>query len=162
VNSNDVEGEFQRTVSAQVRLLRESEDRFRVLTPFVLEDGDHLSIVLKRENSKWILSDEGHTYMQLSYDLTNGEVLADGRDEKIREALGFFLLMDREGEIIREVENGEFGEALYALVQGLIRIAEVSLSLPASAPTRQTEIATISKKAVTFLFLNSALRSGDS
>ena len=147
VNSNNVEADFQRTVSAQVRLVRESEDRFRVLTPFVLEDGDHLSIILKREDGKWILSDEGHTYMQLSYDLTNGHVFADGRGEKIREALGFFSLSDREGEIIREVENSNFGEALYAFVQGLIRIAEVSVSLRKAEQTIESESSIVAKES---------------
>jgi Domain of unknown function DUF1828 len=127
VNSNNVEADFQRAVSAQVRLAKESEDRFRVLTPFVLEDGDHLAIILKREDGRWILSDEGHTYMQLTYDLSASDLLGEGRGDKIREALSFFSLADRRGELIREIRNDDFGEALYAFVQGLIRIAEVGL-----------------------------------
>ena len=42
-------------------------DRYQVFTPFLFDDGDHLVIVLKRNNSHWVLSDEGHTYMHLTY-----------------------------------------------------------------------------------------------
>jgi Domain of unknown function DUF1828 len=41
----------------------------RVFTPFMLEDGDHLAIVLRKESEAWTLSDEGHTYMHPTYDL---------------------------------------------------------------------------------------------
>ena len=41
--------DFHAKVSAKVRLAGEGVDRYRVFTPFLFEDGDHLSIVLKRE-----------------------------------------------------------------------------------------------------------------
>ena len=47
-------------------------NRFLVFTPFTFDDGDHLAIVLKRYDKHWFLSDEGHTYMHLSYELTMG------------------------------------------------------------------------------------------
>ena len=40
--------DFHEKVSAKVRLTAEGIDRFRVFTPFLFEDGDHLSVVLKR------------------------------------------------------------------------------------------------------------------
>lgn len=62
-----VADDFHTKVSAKVRLAGEGVDRYRVFTPFLFEDGDHLSIVLKREGAQWVLSDEAHTYMHLTY-----------------------------------------------------------------------------------------------
>ena len=42
-----IERDFHQKVSAKVRLAAEGMERFRVFTPFLFEDGDHLAIVLK-------------------------------------------------------------------------------------------------------------------
>jgi len=52
-----IERGFHATVSAKVRLMGEGVNRFRVITPFLFEDGDHLGIVLKREGNQWVLTD---------------------------------------------------------------------------------------------------------
>ena len=39
------------------------------ITPFRFDDGDHIAIVLKKEQGRWLLSDGGHTYMHLTYDI---------------------------------------------------------------------------------------------
>ena len=63
-----IEKDFQSKVSEKVCLAAEGLDRYRVLTPFRFDDGDHLAIVLKRDGDEWILSDEAHTYMHLTYE----------------------------------------------------------------------------------------------
>jgi len=45
---------------AELRVLEEGMERYRVSTPFQFDDGDHPAIVLKRESNPWLLSDEGH------------------------------------------------------------------------------------------------------
>lgn len=50
VSLETMERDFRRTVSQKIRLLDEGIDRFRVLT--LLEDGDHLAIVRKREGAR--------------------------------------------------------------------------------------------------------------
>ena len=55
-----IETDFKQKVSEQIRLTSECVNRYRVLTPFMLEDGDHLAIVLRHEADHWVLSDEGH------------------------------------------------------------------------------------------------------
>lgn len=47
-----IEQDFRQKVSAKVDLVAEGVDRFRVFTPFLFEDGDHLSIVLKKEGAR--------------------------------------------------------------------------------------------------------------
>ena len=48
--------DFKSKVCEQLRVVEEGGNRFRVFTPFLFEDGDHLAIVLKRDRDRWILS----------------------------------------------------------------------------------------------------------
>ena len=64
---NSIESDFRKKVCDQLHLEKEGKDRFHVFTPFLFDDGDHLTILLKRENEGWFFSDEGHTFMQLTY-----------------------------------------------------------------------------------------------
>jgi hypothetical protein len=64
-----IQKDFKQKVCDRIRLVSEGMNRYQVFTPFQFEDGDHLVIVLKQENSHWLLSDEGHTYMHLTYSL---------------------------------------------------------------------------------------------
>ena len=61
-----IEKGFKEKVDNQVHIQSEGKDRYRVFTPFIFEDGDHFSIILKKEDGGWVLSDEGHTLMHLS------------------------------------------------------------------------------------------------
>ena len=121
-----VEIDFQRKVSEQIRLATEGVDRFRVLTPFLFEDGDHLSIVLKREGRRWILSDEADTYMHLTYDMEESDLHKGTRQKIISNALSTFQIEDRDGELILHVPEDRYGDALYSFVQGLLKISDVS------------------------------------
>ncbi|MDZ7814842.1 MAG: DUF1828 domain-containing protein [Planctomycetota bacterium] len=60
-----IEAEFKQKVCDEISLHQEGVDRYRVLTPFCFDDGDHLCILLKRSESHWLLTDEGHTFMHL-------------------------------------------------------------------------------------------------
>ena len=48
MTNNTIEQDYRAKVSAKVRLTSEGVDRYRVFTPFRFDDGDHLSIVLKK------------------------------------------------------------------------------------------------------------------
>ncbi len=117
---------FLETVAAEIRLSTDSKDRFRVFTPFRFDDGDHLAIVLKKEGDRWLISDEGHTYMHLTYDIDDKLLHSGTRKQIISKALSMFDVEDRGGELIREVSDGDYGEALYDFAQALLRIADVS------------------------------------
>ena len=69
-----IDRDFREKVCAEIRVLDEGMDRYRVFTPFQFDDGDHLAIVLKRKASQWLLSDEGHTFMHLTYPVDEKEL----------------------------------------------------------------------------------------
>ncbi len=52
MNIETIETDFRRTVGESVRLANEGLNRYRVFTPFLFEDGDHLAVVLKREDGR--------------------------------------------------------------------------------------------------------------
>lgn len=121
-----IERDFREKVCEQIRLAGEGMERYRVFTPFLFDDGDHLAIVLKREQSNWMLSDEGHTYMHLTYDLDEKDLHKGTRQKIISNALSMFQVDDREGELLLKIEGNQFGNALYSFIQALIKITDVS------------------------------------
>ncbi len=124
--NDTIERDFQTKVSAQVRLETEGLDRYRVFTPFRFDDGDHLCIVLRREGADWVLSDEGHTYMHLTYDIDEKDLRRGTRQRIISSALSIFQVEDREGELVLVVTNERYGDALYSFVQALLKITDVA------------------------------------
>ncbi len=121
-----IEQDFRRKVCAQIRLEPEGVERYRVFTPFHLDDGDHLAIVLKRESGRWVLSDEGHTYMHLTYDLDERDLHRGTRQQIIANALSAFAVEDREGELMLTVQDGRYGDTLFDFVQALLKITDVT------------------------------------
>ena len=43
-----IEQDFIDKVSSKIKVIPDGKDRFRVFTPFRFDDGDHISIVLKK------------------------------------------------------------------------------------------------------------------
>ncbi len=117
---------FKEKVSKKIELHPEGHERFRVFTPFQFDDRDHLVVVLRRENGSWLLSDEGHTYMHLTYDLAEKDLQRGTRAKIIANTLDAFRVEDREGELRLRIEEGDFGGALYDFVQALLKITDVS------------------------------------
>lgn len=123
----EIESAFRSKVVDRLRVEPEGVHRFRVFNPFVFDDGDHLSIVLKQEGDRWLLSDEGNTYMRLTYRLEEKSLFSGTRQKIIADALEMFGLEDRQGELIAEIPGDAFGDALYSFVQGILRISDVAL-----------------------------------
>ena len=123
---NTIKQDFIDKVSAKVRLLADGEERFRVLTPFQFEDGDQLVIVLKKLGGRWVLSDEAHTYMHLTYDIDKKSLYSGTRREIISRALSMFEVEEHNEELILDVSDAHYGDALYDFVQALLKITDVS------------------------------------
>ena len=121
-----IERDFREKVCEELRLTSEGLNRYRVFTPFMFEDGDHLAIVLKKENGHWELSDEGHTYMHLTYDLDGKDLQRGTRKKIITNALAVFDVQDRDGELVIPIPDERYGDALYSFVQALLRITDVA------------------------------------
>ncbi len=126
MNPDSVIQDFKKRVCEEVSLEPEGTGRYRILTPFRFQDGDHFAIVLKNENGRWILTDEGHTIMHLSYWLDDKELESGNRHEIIQGSLSGFSVEDRDGEFIIPVTGEGYGNALFNFVQALSKVSDVS------------------------------------
>ena len=122
----DIERDFREKVCESVSLHPEGVNRYRVFTPFMFDDGDHLAMVLKREQNGWILSDEGHTLMHLTYSISESDLQRGTRQKIITDALSAFRVQDREGELVAAIREREYGDALYSFVQAVLKISDVT------------------------------------
>lgn len=121
----DIIESFRHKVSREIDLEPEGVDRYVVYTPFLFDDGDHYVVVLKREGKGWVLTDEAHTFMHLSYadvDLTQGT-----RARVIDQALTAYRVQNNCGELRVAVPDEAFGDALFTMVQAIGRIAGTAL-----------------------------------
>lgn len=121
-----IEKEFKEKVCKEIRLLQEGVDRFRVFTPFQFDDGDSFAIVLKKIGKNWILSDEGHTFMHMSYDMDIDSLDKGTRGKIISTVLNNFGITEKNGVLFSSVNIENMGNVFYNFVQGLIKITDVN------------------------------------
>ena len=121
-----IEKDFREKVCDKIKIVPEGKERFRIFTPFMFEDGDHLVSILKKLDRGWFISDEGHTYMHLSYDLDIKDLERGTRQKIIESAVSMLNIEDEDGELIATIENGAYGDALYSFIQGVLKISDVS------------------------------------
>lgn len=121
-----IERSFREKVCDKIRLEPEGIERFRVFTPFQFDDGDHLSILLKQLRGQWVLSDEGYTYMHLSYDIDEKDLQKGTRQKIITNTLSMFSIQEHDGEFLLSIKDNRYGDALYSFIQGLLKISDVT------------------------------------
>ncbi|MBI4738861.1 DUF1828 domain-containing protein [Candidatus Woesearchaeota archaeon] len=127
MNSETILKQFQEKVCEQISLRTRGVNRFEVVNPFIFEDGDTLVILLKYDisSNKWMLSDEGHTFMHLSYFMDEKDFAKGTRETIISNAKKMFGVKETEGDLLLEVEGDAFGDALYNFVQCLLKISDI-------------------------------------
>ena len=123
---NTVENDLKEKICREIELVPEGQNRFQVLTPFRFDDGDYFAIVLKREGDDWILSDEGHTFMQLSYRMDIGGLDKGPRAKIISNTLSHYGMVEKEGALTIVLDTASAGTAFYDYLQGLTKITDVT------------------------------------
>lgn len=121
-----IEQSLRQGISSQVRLVAEGTQRYRVLTPFLFDDGDHVSLLMRREDSRWVVADEANTFMRLTYDLEERAIQEGTRQKLIACALSSFGVENRGGELRTEVVDDGFAGAVLSMIQAILRVSDVS------------------------------------
>ncbi|MBM4166937.1 MAG: DUF1828 domain-containing protein [Ignavibacteria bacterium] len=121
-----VEKEFKEKVCKEIRFFSEGVDRYRVFTPFQFDDGDSFAIVLKKIDKHWMLSDEGHTYMHLSYEMDTDSLENGNRAKIISNTLSNFGIKEQRGILSAELEEENLGNIFYNFIQGLSKITDIT------------------------------------
>jgi len=125
MNVIDIERNFKEVVAGSIRIEPEGINRYRVVTPFRFEDGDHLVILLKQEKENWLITDEGHTYMHLTYELDEQDLEEGTRQKIIANALSTFGVNDISGELTVNIGNNQFGNTLFTFIETLLKVSDV-------------------------------------
>lgn len=112
--------EFKRSVGRSVQIFPSGEGRYKIFTPFCFDDGDHFVIVLKQNGQQeWVITDEGHTFMHLSY-WDN----LDSIDGIVRDVMKKYGVTEKEGVIsVTTGEISESGKSLYDFIQALLELS---------------------------------------
>jgi hypothetical protein len=121
----EIQNNFRDKVDSLIRLESEGINRYRVIAPFRFEDGDHLVIILKQVGDRWILSDEGHTIMHLTYIMEEQELQQGTRQKIISNTLSVFGIEDQSGELITQIRDEQYGDALFSFIEALIKISDL-------------------------------------
>lgn len=101
-----IERDIRDQIAGKIRLAAEGADRFRVFTPFVFDDGDHLAIVLRKDDAGWVLTDEGHTHMHRADDVDGPEPRDGTRGRIVADALAAFGIATFAGPQGRDGRDG--------------------------------------------------------
>jgi hypothetical protein len=124
--AENIANDFKEKVCEAVRLHEEGVNRYRVFTPFTFDDGDGFSIVLQKNGNGWFLSDEGHTFMHMSYEMDMAALERGNRAELLESVLSNFGISESEGSLELHFKPGEAGNALYTYLQALTKISDLS------------------------------------
>lgn len=122
-----IQQQFKEKVNKEIEMMQEGNNRFRIFTPFQFDDGDKLPIILQiNPNGKSILTDEGHTLMHLSYKIDLDSIESGTRQKIISNILSSYYIKNVDGEFKLEIENEDYGNALFSFIQGLIKITDIN------------------------------------
>ncbi|MCY3628026.1 MAG: DUF1828 domain-containing protein [Gammaproteobacteria bacterium] len=121
-----IEQSFREKVSKKIRIQQEGINRFLVFTPFMFDDGDHLVIIIRTDDDRIVLTDEAHTFMHLTYWIKERDLLTGTRQTIVSNALSMFGVQDIDGELILEVPDQQYGDALFSFIQAILKISNVS------------------------------------
>lgn len=123
--TDEIIRDFRRKVCDEIAIEQEGlADRYVVYTPFLFDDGDHFVVVLKRSGDGWIITDEGHTFMHLEY--SSVDLTVPTRLRIIEDSLAIHGVAEKDGELIADVPDGKFGDALFSFLQALSQVANVT------------------------------------
>ena len=125
---NDLRKQFKDSVCDSIEVIQQGINRFVVETPFAFEDGDSYVIVMIKKRNSWVLTDEGHTLMHLSYWMEDIDDLASGNRNDI--LLGVLashsMNLTETGEIEIEILENDYGNALFTFIQGITNIMDLT------------------------------------
>jgi hypothetical protein len=122
----DIIHAFKESVCGEIELTSSGLDRYIVHVPFSFTDGDHYVVILKQEGQKWVLSDDGHTFMHLSYELRDMEFEEGTRRRRIDEVLSSYQVENKDGELVLTIPPDRYGDALFTFVQAITRITDIT------------------------------------
>ena len=128
MNTESIRKSFKESVAESVELFPKGDNSYQIFTPFHFDDGDHFVVILKTDGfGNWIITDEGHTYMHMSYDTDLSSLENRTRNEIIESSLDKYGVKEIEGRLVATVDEiSNAGNTLWNFIQCLISITDIS------------------------------------
>ena len=121
--TEDTVNDIRRSLYLAIKIEEKGINKNMVHTGFTYPDGDELHIILKKQDGQWYLTDEGHTFMWLSY----GEINVDS--PRIKDILARIMATNQaelwEREISVKIKQNGAGIALTSMITALIQTADL-------------------------------------
>lgn len=119
---------FKEGVSKEVKLKEMGIGRYLIKTPFIFDDGDMIKVVLVYDSTskQWRITDEGHTFLHLSYFMDTKDLEKGSREEILSNCKKMFSIIEERGELSIVVTDDYFGEALYNILQCILKIMDIT------------------------------------
>lgn len=117
---------FKEKVCSSVELMEEGVHRYRVFTPFSFDDGDEFSFVMKKNGDGWMLSDEGHTFMHMSYEMDISALDKGNRARLLSSIYENYGVEEVDGSLVIRFDTESSGDALYSYLQALTKVTDLT------------------------------------
>lgn len=113
---------FAKSIDCEIE--ERGKDRYMVHTGYTYPDGDELHILIEKSDGSWIITDEGHTMMWLSYEDFN---ITETRKTLLSRTLNTNGITMKNGElfVVCPKDKSEIGIALRSMIQAQIQIADL-------------------------------------
>lgn len=126
ITLNNLKQKLCSSLCEDINLYQKDNDLFYIETPFTFPDGDTYTIYLKLLTGGVRITDRGHTFMQLSYEM-DIDTLYKGTRGKLREQImNELALSEEEGQIYLDSSLDQLGNNLFRFSQGITKIHDLS------------------------------------
>lgn len=113
---------IKKSMCSKTTLEPRGVDRYLVHTGFTFQDGDELHIVLRKKDGRWILTDDAHTLMWLSYEDFN---LTDTRQALLDVTISSNNVSLEDGRIFVDCTDRDVGQCLMSMIQAILQTADL-------------------------------------
>lgn len=119
------EADIRRKICEAITFICKDTEGTRLIlnTPFIFDDGDVIKIVLAMTPDGWYFTDEGHTFMHLSYDNLD---LTKGRRKVLLDTILLMHYIENiDGELRSKADTSNLGDSFFTFMQGLNKISNL-------------------------------------
>lgn len=123
----EIERNIAETLCGGIRVVQKGLERYEVITPFTFDDGDVLPIILKRKGDGWEITDEGRTFLYLSY--YDIDMNYETRKNVLSKILSSHFMEGGDDGILKmpRVSGEDLAHAVYTFAQGVIKASDFSI-----------------------------------
>ena len=122
---SEIARDLQAQIAKSVYVDTDDDGRHYIATPFVFGDGDQPFIAVVPNGDGWMLSDLGHTFFRLGFQMNDAAIANPANKRRLNSALSMAGISRQNDELTKPLENGNYVDALFDFVHALLKIDEL-------------------------------------